>query len=542
MTPRHTARRARGGDRRRATHPLWRVARWMSGGIAAALLGLTAYALWEPGVAVTDGRHDLGRNAIWLQHGWLGDDAWFERYGKTALIARFRSREAIRALAETLRAHHITDLYPHLSPTYPSGKIATADPQQTERFLDETTGLRVMPWVGGVWGRQARPEDAAWRARLVASVTDLLAAHPRLAGVHVNIEPCPSGSAGFLALLDALKRAMPQGKMLSVAGFPPSPWWRPGRTDQWDADYIREVSLRADQIAFMTYDSGLPLGNVYRALMRGWTTAALQAATASQVLIGLPAYDDAGVPWHDPEVENLPNALAGLHAGLSGFAPLPPNYQGTALCSEWEMDAAEWAVYRREFLKPTAPGPAGVRYTDAGATSFGRGLRLVDLWDRDLPAGMDRVGMVRGTLTRAQSAVTMVTAELWGRPAAGRRGPAACSAWLPRSSCLCQNIQPGFGSRLNYSRKQHMNSDNAPAKPKIACVPNGPYYLLDDLDAAPALPAGLLPSDPDLQACSQPLGVILPVNDWATILPSRTTNVSVPTSYTFSAVSAAHRM
>src|SRR5512132_1195967 len=34
-----------------------------------------------------------------------------------------------------------------------------------------------------------------------------------------------------------------------------------------------------------------------------------------------------------------------------------------------------------------------------------------------------------------------------------------------------------------------------------------------------------------MKACFQPLGVILPVNDWATILPSRTTSVSVPNSY-----------
>ena len=45
-----------------------------------------------------------------------------------------------------------------------------------------------------------------------------------------------------------------------------------------------------------------------------------------------------------------------------------------------------------------------------------------------------------------------------------------------------------------------------------------------------------------MKACFQPLGVILPAKDWATILPSRTTNVSVPTSYTLSAVSAVHRM
>ena len=47
---------------------------------------------------------------------------------------------------------------------------------------------------------------------------------------------------------------------------------------------------------------------------------------------------------------------------------------------------------------------------------------------------------------------------------------------------------------------------------------------------------------PGIKACFQPFGLILPANDWATILPSRTTNVSVPTSYTLSAVSAVHRM
>ena len=55
------------------------------------------------------------------------------------------------------------------------------------------------------------------------------------------------------------------------------------------------------------------------------------------------------------------------------------------------------------------------------------------------------------------------------------------------------------------------------------------------VDAVVGRPAGM-------KACFQRLGVILPVNDWATILPSRTTNVSVAISYTLSAVSAVHRM
>ena len=38
------------------------------------------------------------------------------------------------------------------------------------------------------------------------------------------------------------------------------------------------------------------------------------------------------------------------------------------------------------------------------------------------------------------------------------------------------------------------------------------------------------------------LAVILPANDWTAILPSRTTNVSVPNSYRLSAVSAVQWM
>ena len=41
---------------------------------------------------------------------------------------------------------------------------------------------------------------------------------------------------------------------------------------------------------------------------------------------------------------------------------------------------------------------------------------------------------------------------------------------------------------------------------------------------------------------AQPLDAILPANDCATILPPRTMKVSVPSSYTLSAVSALHRM
>ncbi len=52
----------------------------------------------------------------------------------------------------------------------------------------------------------------------------------------------------------------------------------------------------------------------------------------------------------DPKVENLRTGLRGIHRGLSK-SPLPDNYQGVVLYSDWEMDEAEWKTFREEFVK-----------------------------------------------------------------------------------------------------------------------------------------------------------------------------------------------
>ena len=168
--------------------------------LALIVVGLVSYSLWTPGADLRDGRHNLGRNALWLGHGWLGDDGWFKRHKKEGQEPAFRDPKRIEALAVRLSTHQITDVYPHLCPTLYDGHVARVDPVQVERFLDGMAGVRVIPWVGGAWGNQASPEDPAWRRRFAASIAALMAAHPRLAGVHINIEPVPEGSEAFLVI------------------------------------------------------------------------------------------------------------------------------------------------------------------------------------------------------------------------------------------------------------------------------------------------------------------------------------------------------
>jgi spore germination protein YaaH len=193
-------------------------------------------------------------------------------------------------------------------------------------------------------------ERPAWRARFIASTVALLAQHPRLAGVHLNIEPCPSGDRSFLALLDGMRSALPPGSVLSVAAYPPPTAWQPVPDIHWDEGYYREVASRCDQMVVMAYDTGLKLRKPYQRLVADWTVEVLAWSAPTQVLIGLPAYEDAGVGYHHPWAENLATALAGMHAGLGRAGP-PAHYQGAALYSEWEMEPEEWATWEREFLK-----------------------------------------------------------------------------------------------------------------------------------------------------------------------------------------------
>ena len=327
---------------------------WRGALVAAVILvaAWVGYALWSPGLEVSDGRYDLGRNAIWLGHGWLGADEWFARYGKEDTVEQFRVPEKMQELARRLKEHHISDVFPHVAPSDLNGRVPEVDHRQTERFLDAFDGFRVLPWVGGVLGKQVRLEDVRWRKTFVHSAVELLNRHPRFAGIHVNIEPCPMGNQNFLTLLTELRHALPEGKLLSVAAFPPPTRLHPFSSLYWDEAYYRAVTHHADQLAVMMYDTALPVAKVYRALMASWTREVLEWSEGSAVLLGVPTYDDAGVGYHDPRVENLRHALAGIHAGLAGIEVPPASYQGIALYAEWEMDQGEWQYWSDFFMSP----------------------------------------------------------------------------------------------------------------------------------------------------------------------------------------------
>ena len=178
---------------------------------------------------------------------------------------------------------------------------------------------------------------------LLVPVLDLLNTHPRLAGVHINIEPLTSGDSNFLILLDELKSALPKEKMISIAAYPPPTRFQMYEDVHWSEDYSRQVARHSDQMVVMTYDTALRKPKTYQSLMAHWTDDVLAWSENKPVLLGVPAYADEGAEYHYPKVENLQNALLGIHRGLAR-QPLPANYQGVAIYCEWGMGTNKMAL------------------------------------------------------------------------------------------------------------------------------------------------------------------------------------------------------
>lgn len=324
--------------------PPWRTILLLIGVLSIAELG---YFAWSPGKQFQDGRHDRRQNGIWLQHGWLGEVSWFERNPRDK--SQFRDEQRIRGLAELSGSHGITHLFPHVCPCDPSGALPPVDPDQTERFLNQFKDCKVIPWIGGVLDAHCFPESVAWRSEFVASTVGLLRRYPGFSGIQVNIEPMPSGDPDFLLLLGELRAALPAGKILSVAAYPPPTRWHPVPEVHWDEPYFRQVASLVDLMVPMMYDTAIQRPKLYRHLIDAWTKEVISWSGEADVLLGVPAYSDSDVGYHHPSVENLANAVSGIHAGLSGTDPLPENYLGIAIYCEWEMDDGEWETLARTF-------------------------------------------------------------------------------------------------------------------------------------------------------------------------------------------------
>lgn len=162
-------------------------------------------------------------------------------------------------------------------------------------------------------------------------------------GFHLNAEPIPNHDSAFLATLAAIRETLPEDAIFSTTAHAlraPTPVTSipyPVVAHQWTPDYLREVSMRVDQIALMAYDSGLPFPRDYR----NWVQYQTQASTAAladmdvELYIGLPTSEE-WTPSHQTQAERLTDALYGFRKSFD------PQIAGIALYPYWETTADEW--------------------------------------------------------------------------------------------------------------------------------------------------------------------------------------------------------
>ena len=77
-------------------------------------------------------------------------------------------------------------------------------------------------------------------------------------------------------------------------------------------------------------------------LLKKLGKSALRIVVVLAIILGVPAYEDAGVGYHHPQVENINSALQGISA-----SDRKNEVNGIAIYCEWEMNEDKWQIWRK---------------------------------------------------------------------------------------------------------------------------------------------------------------------------------------------------
>ncbi|MFI1158088.1 hypothetical protein [Streptomyces sioyaensis] len=290
-----------------------------------------------------------GRDALWLGHAWVD--------GR-------RDTSDVAALRRRLAGSGIRDLYVHAGPLEHDGTLPPARRAYPRaRWLIAAVhralpSVRVHAWLGDRLVYEAgehgglRLADASARRAIVASARQVLA--DGFIGVHLDLEPLHSDNADYLRLLDRLGPAVrDRGGVLSVAVHQIDPL--PGLHTvsgavtghrKWISQrFFGQVARRVDQIALMSYDTGLPAESLYGGYVAQQTRLALAAAgPRTDLLMGLPFFhtEEFG---HHASAETVRAAVRGIRLGLTRTDPGRRRF-GMALYVDFAATEEDWAAYR----------------------------------------------------------------------------------------------------------------------------------------------------------------------------------------------------
>lgn len=317
--------------------------------LMAAVLLIVIWIWWA--AAPGDDQRSRGVNALWAAHTWVGDD---------------HSESEYQEFARLLVRNEMSDVFVHAGPLKGDGSVPAERIEHAGAFIDAmdryAPEVRVQAYLGQIEDRGGGPlnlDDAAVRDRIVATAESFL--DLGFDGIHYDIEPIFPGDQSFFDLL-ARTRALtaPRGAVLSVAleqleavpmARPVVATLRPGYHNPTEA-FLREVAQRVDQVAIMTYDSGMPTDWLFGAYV-AWQTERVVEAIGDEVIVfmGVPTYGDGSPWWFHPWAENIDSGISGVRKGLARLGDDRTENVGIAVFAEWTTSEDEWDAYRSNWVR-----------------------------------------------------------------------------------------------------------------------------------------------------------------------------------------------
>ncbi len=327
--------------------------------LVGALAGGYGYHRLTATVTSYAGPHfNTNQNAVWLEHAWSGQP---------------QTSAAYDALASQLQREGIASVYAHVGPLDSDGTIpASLAPNAANlaaALHERIPGIKVFAWIGQLEAASGAPADetvnlanSSVRAAIVATANGFVRKQG-FDGVHYDIEPIRNNNAHYLDLLIETRAAFPPGALISVSAQKWAPnahladlLYRTGRGGQWwTSYYYAAVAAHVDQMAVMTYDSGMPTSQTYEIFVQQETKHILAAVRTAnhppQVLIGVPTYTGDNAWFHD-SAENMRSALTGVIAGLNSDTETQP-FTGVAIYRLAVTSPSDWQTYDQLWLGQT---------------------------------------------------------------------------------------------------------------------------------------------------------------------------------------------
>ncbi len=335
-------RSSRGHVRLEQGPPWGQWALWALSALAvAAVLAVVATQVVLP---LLEEEETTYHNRTWLEYAWTTSPP---------------NPDAAQQLARRLQENGIDRVYLEASAWRADGTLLegeyAADFVRALREADPQ--LTVLVWLRMTVEDVAEAER---RAEVVALARK--AVHQwGMDGAQLNAVAIPNGSDTYVQLLRDLRAAVGEEAIFSVTvppdrvpADPDVPIGAIGAPNlTWDLHYKQRVALvGVDEVVVMAHASGLHDAEDYTRWVayqvESYAEVLGELERPPQIVIAVPTYEEA--PEHDPTVENVRAALAGVRAGLEGAGAQRSLIVGVGLLEYKTTDSLEWALYAEHWL------------------------------------------------------------------------------------------------------------------------------------------------------------------------------------------------